>query len=169
LGDRICRATIPRQSAGAVVKYRVEANDTLENVLVAEKSYPVKDELILNLTLAKAFFLGENVTVRGNVTPATGGIPITILFISANGSKQIVSYTKEDGTFTAGFKPENLGTWRVQASFDGNAFLYESESLQLMTEVVEPTLFMKYSLYIGGGVSAAIMVVAVVFWRRSKG
>jgi hypothetical protein len=170
LGNRICNATIPKQSAGTIVSYKVEANDTLKNVLVAEKNYPVKNEVILNLTLAQSVVtIGENITVLGNVTPVASAIPITVFFSSTNGTKQITCYTKADGSFTASFKPETLGAWDVQARFDGDASLYESLSPWLSAEVREPSLLMRYSLYIGGGIGAAVAVGAVVFWKKSKG
>lgn len=170
LDNRICRATIPRQLAGTIVNYRVEANDTLENVLVVEKSYPVKNELVLNLTLTREVVtLGENVTVWGNATSVARAIPITVHFNSANGSKQIVCYTKADGTFTASFKPETLGTWEVQARFDGDTFLYESVSPWLSAEVREPSILVKYSVYIGGGIGVAVVIGVIIFWKKSKG
>jgi len=169
LDNRICRATIPRQLAGTIVNYKVEANDTLRNALVVEKSYPVKNEVMLNLTLdRKIITLGENVTVRGNATPAAEAIPITIYFSSADGTKQIVCYTKADGTFTASFKSETLGTWKVRARFDGDAFLYESVSPWLSAEVREPSILVKYSYYIGGGVGVAVIVGVIILWRKSK-
>ena len=169
LDNRTCRATIPRQPAGTTVNYRVEANDILKNVLVVEKSYPVKDELVLNLTLTREVVtFGENVTVWGNATPAGRVIPVTVYFSSVNGSKQMVCYTEADGTFTASFKLETLGSWEVQARFDGDAFLYEGLSSWLSVEVREPSVLVKYSLYIGGGIGAAVVVVAVVLWRKSK-
>ena len=168
--NRICRATIPRQPAGTIVNYRVEANDTLKNVLVAEKTYPVKNELTLNLTVTKeAVTIGENITVEGTATPTTEPIPLTVYFGSTNGTKQIVCYTKADGTFTASFKPETLEMWEVQARFDGDAFLYESMSPWLSVEVREPSVLVKYSLYIGGGIGAAVVVCVIVFWKKSKG
>jgi hypothetical protein len=170
LDNRICRATIPSQPAGTIVNYRVEANDTLKNVLFAENTYPVKSELMLNLTLAQEVVtLGENVTVWGNATPVNRTIPITIFFTSTNGTKQIVCYTEANGTFSASFKPETLGTWEVQARFGGDVFLYENVSQWVSVEVMEPSILVKYSLYIGGGIGAAVVVIAIVFWRKSRG
>jgi hypothetical protein len=169
LNNRTCRTTIPGQSAGTTVSYRVAANDTLKNFLFAAKSYPVKSEVTLNLTLVQDIVtIGDNLTVRGSVTPTGRAIPVTVTFNSANGTKQIICHTKADGTFTASFKPENLGTYEVQARFDGDAFLYESLSSWLSAEVVEPSIFMKYSLYIGGGIGAAVVVGAIIYWRKTK-
>jgi hypothetical protein len=169
LDNRICRATIPGQSAGTVVNYRVEANDTLKNVLVANETYPVKNELMLNLTLVQEVVtLGENITVLGNATPVNRTIPIIVLFISTNGTKQIVCYTEANGTFSVSFKPETLGMWRVQAKFGGDAFLYENVSQSVLVEVREPSILVKYSLYIGGGIGAAVVVGVVIYWKKYK-
>jgi hypothetical protein len=169
LDNRTCKATIPGQPAGTVVDYRVEANDTLENVLVVNGTYSVKDELMFNVTLAQEVVtLGDNVTVLGSATPVNRTIPITVLFISTNGTKQMVCYTDANGTFSASFRPEAVGVWGVQASFGGDAFLYGNVSQRVSVEVVEASFLVKYSLYIGGGVGAAVVVVAIVFWRRSK-
>ena len=170
LDNRTCMATIPGQVAGTVVSYRVEANDTLKNVLVVNGTYPVKNELMLNLTLAQEVVtLGDNVTVWGNATPVNRAIPVTIFFTSSNGTKQIVCYTEANGTFSASFRLETVGVWEVQARFGGDAFLYENVSRLVLVEVVEPSILVKYSLYIGGGIGAAVIVIAIVFWRRSKG
>lgn len=167
--NRTCRATIPGQLAGTVVSYMVEANDTLKNVLVANGSYPVKDELTLNVTLNREVLtLGENVTVQGNTTSVASGIPIIVNFNSANSSKQIVCYTKDDGTFTVSFKPQTLGTWEVQATFSGDTSLYESVSPWLSVEVVEPSVLVKYSYYIVGGIGGAVVFGAIIFWKKSK-
>jgi hypothetical protein len=166
--NRTCRGIIPRQPAGTFVNYEVEANDTLENVLVAENSYWVKNEAILNLILVQEFVtLGENITVLGNVTPAAA-ISIAVYFSSSNVTKQMICYTKADGTFTASFRPESIGIWEVQARFDGDTFLYESASSSLSVEVKEPSIAMKYSVYIAGGIGAAVLVGVVIFWRKSK-
>ena len=169
LSNRTCSATIPGQSAGTVVNYRVEANDTLRNILVANGSYPVKNELVLNVSLGREVVTqGENVTVRGNTTSVASDIPIIIYFNSANGSKQIVCYTKADGTFSVSFRPGTVGTWEVQARFGGDAFRYESVSSWLSVEVVEPSILVKYSYYIVGGMCGLIVVGAVIYWRKSK-
>jgi len=170
LDNRTCMGIVPRQSAGAVVKYKVTANDVLENVLAANGSYPVKSALAINMSVVqKTVTIGENLTVRGNVTPATETLLITIYFSSANGSRQVTCYTRSDGTFTATLKPETLGIWQIQARFDGDSALYESATSSLTGEVVEPSIFVQYSMYIGGGIGAAVIVGAVVYWKKSKG
>jgi len=58
--------------------------------------------------------------------------------------------------------------WRVQAKFAGDAFLYENVSQSVLVEVVEPSILVKYSLYIGGGIGAAVIVGVVIYWKKSR-
>lgn len=170
LDNRTCRAVIPGQAAGTSVNYMVEASDVLENVLVAYGNYSVKYPSALNLSLiSEAVYLGENITVRGRLTPPAENLPITVYFISANESKQMVCYTLENGTFTAGFKPEALGSWRAQARFSEGEFRYGSVSLELTIKVEEPPLLVKYGLYIGGGIGVIAIVGVIIYWKKSRG
>jgi len=168
--NRTCRAVIPGQAAGTFVSYRVEASDVLENVLVAYGSYSVKYSSALNLTMiSEIVYLGENITVRGRLTPPDGNLPITVYFTSVNESKQMVCYTLVNGTFTASFKPETLGNWKAQAKFSEDKLRYEGVSPQLTIEVEEQPLLMKYSLYIGGGIGVIAVIGVIIYWRKSRG
>jgi len=170
LGNRTCRAAIPGQAAGTFVSYKVEAGDVLENVLVASRSYSVKYSSTLNLSLVgEVVVLGENMTVRGYLTHPDGDLPITVHFTSTNESKEIVCYTLANGTFTASFKPETVGTWKAQARFTEDGFRYESISSQLTIVVEEPSLLVKYRLYIGGGIGAIAVVGVIVYLKKFRG
>jgi hypothetical protein len=169
LDNRTCRAVIPSQGAGAFVSYRVEADDVLRNVLVADGSYSVKYPSTLNISLIRnTTQLGENITVKGCLTPLDEDVPIRVCFTSANESREVVCHTLANGTFAASFKPETAGNWTVQARFDGDASVYDGVSPQLAVKVEEQSLFAKYSLYIGGGLGAVAMVGVVVYFRRSR-
>lgn len=170
LNNRTCMVVVPGQAAGAFVSYRVEASDVLENVLVAYGNYSVKHPSTLNLTMiSEAIYLGENITVIGYLTPPAENLAITVSFTSANESKQIMCYTLADGTFTASFKPETIEAWKVQAKFGEDEFRYESLSSELMIRVEEPTLLVKYSLYIGGGIGVIAVIGVIVYWKKSRG
>ena len=167
--NRTCRVTIPGQNASTSVAYKVEAIDTLKNVLSANSSYSVKYPSELNLTLVHDLVhIGENATVKGFLFPRMGNIPVTVFFNSANTTKEILCHTLDDGTFTAGFQAESTGSWQVQARFDGTVSLYPCASSTLLVKIEEPTFLMKYSLYIGGGVAAVAVVGIVVYVKKSK-
>lgn len=167
--DRTCRAIIPAQTMGASVSYRVEAGDVLENILRASDEYPVKHPSTLNVSLPrKAITVGENLTVKGYITPAFGDIPITVILTTVNKSLQVVGRTFENGTFVASCRLEVLGKWDVQAIFTEDSLRYGAASPQLTVQVEEPSFMAKYSLYIGGGAGAAAMFGVVVYLKKFR-
>lgn len=167
--NRTCRAVVPGQNAGLLVAYRVEASDVLKNVLMANGSYTVKYPSTLNLTLIQeAVHIGENITVNGSLLPEAGNLSVTVVFNMANETKKMVVYTVADGTFTASFQTEDIGTWEAQAIFEGDESLYPSLSTWLTVKVEEPTFLMKYSLYIGGGAAATAIVGIVIYFKKFK-
>jgi hypothetical protein len=146
----------------------VEARDILENVLIANGSYSVKYPSTLNISLTHSETqTGDNVTILGRLTPQVDSMPVTIYISSANETKEIVSYTLEDGTFSASFQPEALGTWIAYARFNGDETIYESASSTVTIEVVEHPLS-KYSFYIFGGIGAVIAVGIIIYVRKSR-
>jgi len=169
LGNRTCRATIPRQNAGTSVAYGIEATDVLEDVLIANGSYSVKRASMLNMTLTReSVSIGENITVKGYLIPTAAGIPISVYFDFGNESKSVECYTAEDGAFTGSFRPEATGTWAVQAVFYEDASTYGTMSSQLIIQVEEPPFLAKYSLYIGLGAGGAVVSVAIVMIYLKK-
>jgi hypothetical protein len=169
ISNRTCEANIPKQTAGTVVSYAVTAKDVLENILNTNGSYLVKYLSTLNLTsVPMETRLGENVTLSGSFTPEIADVPIVIYVSSENETRQIQSFTLQDGTFVASFKPDTVGAWFVYAEFNGSSSTYDSESLPLTIQVDEP-LYTQYSFYILGGVGAITAIGLVVYVKKSKG
>jgi len=170
VNNRTCKAIIPGQAAGTFISYRVEACDTVENVLVANGSYSVKYPSVLNISLIRdSISPGKNMTVRGYLTPPAENLSITVYFTSTNKSEQVIGRTVANGTFTATLKLETVGTWKVQAIFSGDNFRYESTSQQLTVKVKEPSILEKYFLYIGGGISAVAVIGVVIYLKKFRG
>jgi hypothetical protein len=168
VGNRTCKATIPGQDAGSLVSYRVEARDVFESTLKANGSYWVKYPLTLNISLPrKTVTIGENVTVKGYVTPAAGDLAIMVVFSSKNESRVVVS-TFENGTFIASCRLDMLGSWDVQATFSEDDLRYGCVSSVLTVKVEEPSILVKYSLYIGGGLGGAAIIGAVVYVKKFR-
>jgi len=167
--NRSCYAIIPGQPAGVTVAYRVEALDAVENVLWAEGSYPVKHPSRLNISLTQeSLTIGDNISVRGHFTPPDEEIPIRVRFISTNSSREILCFTLPNGTFTATFKPETLGTWRVKATFHEDRLRYESASPEVQITVEEPPFLIRYSMYIGGGLAGTAILGALIYWKKFR-
>jgi len=169
LQNMTCTAVIPGQPAGTVIEYRVTADDLLENVLSANGSYPVKYPSTLNFTQVHiGANPGENVTIKGFLTPQAAEIPIIVSFASTNESKDITCYTLSDGTFSAYFQPETVGTWIATARFNGTDTVYGSDASPA-TVVVEEGMLAKYSLYIFGGIGAVATVSVLMYVRKIRG
>ncbi len=124
--------------------------------------------VICNVSRAQ-LTIGWNVTVIGSVSPVVENMSVALIFTMPNGStvEQYV-YTNSNGTFTASFKPNFIGTWRVQAKFDGDD-LRDGFQSELVPFFVADTWMNQYMMYIILGVVAAIMAfVAVVFIRKRR-
>ena len=169
LGNRTCKTVIRGQNAGTSVAYGVEATDVLEDVLVANGTYSVKRASMLNLTLTQeSVSIGDNITVKGYLTPAETDIPVSVYFGFGNESQSVECYTAEDGAFIGSFRPETIGAWTVEAVFYEDASTYGATSSQLVIQVEEPPFLAKYSLYIGLGAGGAVVSVAVVMIYLKK-
>jgi uncharacterized protein YfaS (alpha-2-macroglobulin family) len=100
-----------------------------------------------------------NITVRGSDHPIVKNTSVTLLFTTPNGSviKQY-AYTNSNGFFTATFKPNSLGSWRVQTKLEGDDLRCETYS-ELKSFRVNDAWINQYNFYIMGAV-----VAVVGFW-----
>lgn len=171
VSNMTCNATIPRQEAGSLVEYRVKATDAIKNALTTTGNYSVK--YLSAITDFNATYtpvtIGNNITVTGTVSAEAGGAPITVTFMSVNATKTVTCTALANGTFTATFQPDIMGTWMVQAAFAGNSSVYACESEPVMVEVQEQSFLVAYGLYIGGGVGGGLAAVgAVVYIKKYR-
>jgi hypothetical protein len=171
VSNMTCNATIPMQEAGSMVDYTVQATDTIKNQLEAAGNFTVKYPSAItdfNATLMTVT-LGENITATGTVSEEAAGAPVTVTFMSANATETITCTALANGTFTASFKPDTVGSWTVQAVFAGNQTVYPSESEVVMVNVEEPSFLAQNGLFIGGGVGGALAAVgAVVYVKKYR-
>lgn len=172
VSNRTCNATIPQLPAGSFVEYIVQATDTIKNQLIAAGNFTVKLPTAItdfNVTRMK-ITLGENITAIGTLSAEAAGAPVTVTFMSINATEKVQGKALENGTFTISYQPTTTGTWLVQASFAGNATLYECESTTIMVTVQEPSFLSLYGLYIsgglGGGLGAAGAIVYIKKYRE---
>jgi len=169
LQNMTCSAVIPEQPAGTVVEYRVTADDVLDNVLSANGSYPVKYPSTLNFTKVNIKASpGDNVTIKGSLTPQAVDMPIIVSIASANGSKDILCYTLNDSTFSVYFEPDTVGTWIASARFNGTDTVYGSDA-PTISIVVEEGLLAQYSIYVLGGIGAVATASVVMYVRKIRG
>jgi hypothetical protein len=171
VSNMTCNATIPRQEAGSLVEYTVQATDTIKNMLAAAGNFTVKypsaitDFNATRMTVTR----GDNITATGTLSAEAAGAPVTVTFMSANATETAECTALGNGTFTASFKPETTGDWIVQAAFAGNSTVYECESAVVMVTVEEPSFWAQNGLFIGGGVGGALAAVgAVVYVKKYR-
>jgi hypothetical protein len=171
VSNMTCNATIPRQEAGSLVEYTVQATDTIKNMLAAAGNFTVKypsaitDFNATRMTVTR----GDNITATGTLSAEAAGAPVTVTFMSANATETVECTALGNGTFTASFKPETTGDWIVQAAFAGNSTVYECESAVVMVTVEEPSFWAQNGLFIGGGVGGALAAVgAVVYVKKYR-
>jgi len=167
--NNTCSAMIPAQPAGTIVEYNVTADDILENVLNTHGSYQVKYPSTLNFTQVQILASpGQNVIIKGVLTPQAANLPIVVTIASTNESKDIICYTLNDSTFSASFEPETVGTWIASARFNGTDTIYGSDS-SIATITVEEGVLAKYSLYIFGGIGAVVILSVIMYVRKIRG
>ena len=169
VSNRTCNATIPRQQAGTVVEYAVQAVDTLKNNLNATGNFTVKYPSSMSLVATrKTVTLGENITVTGTLGAKAAGASVTVQFTHLNETKTMRCTVLESGNFTASYKPETAGIWTVEATFSGSRRIYECESGIELVSVVEQSFLVKNGLFIGGGVGGGLAAVGAVFYVRKR-
>jgi len=168
--NKTCNTTIPKQSAGSNVKYKISATDSLKNVLSAEGEFLVKlDSKILSFNATEnPVTLGANVTVTGTVSPTAAGKPLELQFMTATDTQFVDCKSAENGTFTAEFSPAISGVWTAQAFFRETNQIYESESAIILVTVNEPTFIQKNGVFVFAGILGALGAVGAVYYIRQK-
>jgi len=111
--------------------------------------------------------IGENITVTGSVYPIVENLNVTLVFTTSNATIEQYAYTNLNGTFTASFKPNLIGSWRVQTRLDGDDLRCEAYS-ELKPFRVNDTWINQYGIYIMGAVVAVVAVLVIGFFVRRR-
>jgi hypothetical protein len=111
--------------------------------------------------------IGENITVTGSVYPIVENLNVTLVFTTSNATIEQYAYTNSNGTFTASFKPNLIGSWRVQTRLDGDDLRCEAYS-ELKPFRVNDTWINQYGIYIMGAVVAVVAVLVIGFFVRRR-
>ncbi|HLN88790.1 MAG TPA: hypothetical protein VK253_01880 [Candidatus Binatia bacterium] len=169
ISNQTCNATIPGQTAGKVVQYRVDASDVLKNNMTATGNYTVKQQIALNISAVKdPIKLGENITVTGKMTPNDNSSRVKVQFYSSNSTQTLNCTVSQNGTFMATYKPGTSGLWAVSATSPETQTSWRVDSEQLALTVSEPPFYVKYSLYIALGLIAASAVGGAVWFLKFR-
>jgi hypothetical protein len=83
--------------------------------------------------------LGSSSTVSGSIQPSVSGANVTLIYIKPNGSsitRHII--TEADGSYSDSYEPSQLGSWWIEASWDGDLGHHASRSQSIELSVIEP-------------------------------
>ena len=110
--------------------YSKEAsNSSYRPKLTINYSKPIGVSFITCYIAARTVQLGEKLEITGAISPPHGGVSVSIVYKSSNGSTfNRTVITSSDGTFTDSFAPQNFGEWTVSASWAGDGDHYGSAS-----------------------------------------
>jgi len=123
----------------------------------------------------EAITIGEKVSIKGSVEPAIESMKVVLTLQRPDGSivKRYL-YTGSDGGFSLDFKPDLVGSWRVQAKILGddlhNPAESDYETFQVNDTWINTLLAFidEYKIYIiisAGGVASA---VGFILYRRRE-
>jgi hypothetical protein len=169
ISNQTCNATIPGQAAGTTVQYQINAYDSLRNNMTAAGDYTIKQLAVLDMEFVKENIrVGENVTVKGTLTPFDEKSVVELQFMSFNDTQTVEAKVLSDGTFTAEYQPPLSGTYAVVAAAPETGTFWRVDGPQLALTVAEPPLYIKYSLYIVIGLAVAGGVGGAVWFLKFR-
>jgi hypothetical protein len=170
IANDTCSITIPGQEAGSFVQYRIEATDSLRNILQASGNYTVKMKANLDFSLInKEIRLGENITVNGLLSPVTNVSAVRLDVFGKNYNDSLTCKIYSNGTFGASFKPPNSGDYYITATALETPTSYLANGPEVTFSVAEPALYIKYSIPIIGVIVAASVVGGLLYFFRFRG
>jgi hypothetical protein len=167
--DDIFECTIPGQSEGKKVQYKIVAIDNAGNVGKMEGRYNVKKVTAINCNIShEEIELGNVINVNGVVSPSDENIAVRLMLSTPNGTmKEEIVYVGSDGNYAFYFQPDLIGYWHVQAIIDGNDLYNPSVSMSKSFHVIaEAEVFDFTYIYVILGIM--VPVVAVFIYRRRK-
>jgi len=170
IANDTCSVIIPGQEAGSIVQYRIEAVDSLRNVLQTSGNYTVKMKSTLNFSLInKEIRLGENITISGLLSPVTNGSAVRLDIFGKNVNETLTCKIYPDGKFGATFKPPHSGNYYITATALETPTSYEANGPEVTFSVAEPAMYVKYSIPIIGVIVAASVVGGLLYFFRFRG
>ena len=167
--NHTCSTTIPGQAAGSIVQYRIEAIDSLRNVLVASGNYTVKMASTLDFELVQEKIrLGENITVNGVLSPVTNASSVRLDVFGVNFNQTVSCKVDSDGSFSASFRPPNSGNYSIIATSPETPVSFRADGPELFFSVAEPPLYIKYSIPIIGVIVAFSVVGSLLYFFKFR-
>ena len=159
----------PNKTGSWAVTVGWEGNETCFGASGIYRNFTVEKttmSITCNVT-EESITIGENITVTGSVYPIVENLNVTLVFTTSNATIEQYAYTNSNGTFTASFKPNLIGSWRVQTKLDGDDLRCEAYS-ELKPFRVNDTWINHYGIYIMAAVVAVVAVLVIGFFVRRR-
>jgi hypothetical protein len=167
--NNTCSAIIPSQKAGSIVQYKIEAVDSLLNVLKASGNYTVKMASTLDYSLIKdKIQFGKNITLSGILTPITNTSSVKLKIFGVNFNQTLSCMIMPDGTFEASFQPPNSGNYSIAATSPETAFSFGVNGPELFFSVAEQPVYIKYSIPIIGVLVALSVIGGLLYFFKFR-
>jgi hypothetical protein len=167
--NHTCSAIIPPQVAGSIVQYKIEAIDSLNNILKTSGNYTVKMTSNLDFSLIKEKIrLGENITVSGILIPMTNTSTVKLLIFGLDFNKTLNCKIQPDGTFEASFQPQNSGNYSITVTSPETSIAFGVDGPILYFSVAEPPLYVKYSILLIGVLVAISVCGGLVYFFKFR-
>ena len=172
--DRVIELRVPLEgignpdefNIGAHIVYQISENkraasDKMEGWTLISRRSSIYIDISSNQILR-----GENLTVSGEISPYKIGAPITLTYQMPNGSLLTRNVTSTDiGVFNFTFRPDIVGSWIVNASWEGDLSHNGASSQTTSFTVVEPEQTTDEEPKSGGilGLSYELVILGLVF------
>jgi hypothetical protein len=115
---------------------------------VVESNMPLRQVGIITCTLKSQYIYGGNAIVSGSITPTRVGAEVDITYVRPDGSTLVRTvYTNATGGYTDTFTPDKVGSWKVMASWAGDAACEGSKSYPEEFTVSSSTLHLYLSYF----------------------
>jgi hypothetical protein len=167
--NHTCSTILPKQQAGSIVQYKIEAIDSFQNVLTASGIYTVKMQPSLDVSLiAEEIRFGENISVTGVLSPLINNSTVKLQVLGPNFNQTLDCNINHDGTFEANFKPPKSGNYSIVATSPETPIYFGADSQELCFSVVEPPLYIKYSIEIIGILVALSVCGSLLYYLKLR-
>jgi hypothetical protein len=168
--NHTCSVIIPGQEAGSIMQYRIEALDSLRNVLEASGNCTFKMASTLDFTITnERIRLGENITVSGFLSPVTNASAVRLIIFGVNFNKTLSCKIEPDGTFEASFRPPNSGNYSITAASLETPVSFGVDGPDFIFSVSEPPLYIKYFIPIIGVIVSGSVVGGLLYFFKFRG
>ena len=108
-------------------------------------------------------------TVSGTISPKIAGAAVTLTYTKPDGTGLTKTVTTDtDGRFSDSFASEDMGSWQVYATWQGDQLHAGARSAATTFQVTELSFIDRYGFSLGAGVLIVLAVAAFLYFRSRR-